>query len=210
MLHNHFLFLPFMAPPKQPTRGQQRVRSGLGLAFTSPIKRVDKRKTTTLVQPFGQEVKRRCLQSKLDNLLSRPRRRRDSENSPPTTPTPGPCEPESLLIDEGPSMLDVLPGIDIDIPPSDLDSPTSTSRRIVPNEKAHNLYKKWGDVIPTLVDPLLSYIASSTGTIDQPLSSIQSTCRISCVRSTSPVLCLFQDRKLGISVSSLSADLRIH
>ena len=194
-LHNHFLSsLPFMAPPKQPTRGQQRVRSGLGLAFTSPIKRLDKRKTTTLVQPFGQAVKRHCLQSKLHDLLLRPRYRR--ENSPSTAPTPGPCEPDPLLTDEGLSMLDVLPGMDVDIPPPDLDSPPSTSRRIVPNEKAHNLYKKWGDVIPTLVDSLLSYIASSTGTIDQPLLSIQSTCRrISCVRSTSPVLCLFQDRK---------------
>jgi hypothetical protein len=199
-----------MAPPKQPTRGQQRVRSGLGLAFTSPIKRVDKRKTTTLVQPFGQAVKRRCLQSKLDDLLSRPQRRRG--DSPPTAPTPGPREPEALLTDEGPSMLDVLPGIGVDILPSDLDpSPSpSTSRRIVPNEKAHNLYRKWGDVIPILVDPLLSYIESSTGTINQPLSFIQSTCRISCVRSTNPVLCLFQDRKLEICISSLSVDPRIH
>jgi hypothetical protein len=107
-------------------------------------------------------------------------------------------------------MLDVLPGIDIDILPSDLDSHTSTSRRIVPNEKAHNLYKKWGDVLPTWVDPLLSYIASSRGTIDQPLLSIQSMCHISCVRSTSPVLCLFQDHKLEISVSSLLVDFCIH
>ena len=128
-----------MVPPKQPTRGQQHIRSGLGLAFTSPIKWVNKRKTTMLIQPFGQAVKHHCLQSKLDNLLLRPRYRR--ENSPPTAPTPGPCKPDPLLTDEGPSMLDELPGMDIDI---DLDSPPSTSRQIVPNEKSHNLYKKWG------------------------------------------------------------------
>jgi hypothetical protein len=111
-------------------------------------------------------------------------------------------------------MLDVLLGMDVNILPPDLDSPPSTSRRIVPNEKAHNLYKKWGDVIPTLVDPLLSYIASSTGSIDQPLLSIQSTCRhISCVRSTSPVLCLFQDCKFRfVYLLSLliSAFVRLH
>jgi hypothetical protein len=201
-----------MAPPKQPMHGQQCIWSGLSLVFTSLIKQVNKRKTTMLVQPFGQVVKCRCLQSKLDDLLLRPQYQR--ENSPPTAPTPGPCKPDSLLTDEGPSMLDVLPGMDVDIPPPDLDLPPSTSRWIVPNEKAHNLYKKWGDVIPTLVNPLLSYIASSTGTINQPLLFIQSTCRrISCVRSTSPVLCLFQDHKLRfVYLLSLliSAFLRLH
>jgi hypothetical protein len=201
-----------MAPPKQPMCGQQRVWSGLSLVFTSLIKRVDKRKTTMLVQLFSQAVKRHCLQSKLGDLLLQPRYQR--ENSPPTAPTPGPCEPDPLLTDEGPSMLDVLLGMDINIPPPNLDSPPSMSRQIVPNEKAHNLYKKWGDVIPTLVDPLLSYIVSSTGTINQPLLSIQLTCRcISCVRSTSPVLCLFQDCKFRfVYLLSLliSAFVRLH
>jgi Proliferating cell nuclear antigen, C-terminal domain. len=55
-----FIFIRRYDMP-QPTRKQQRVTSGLGVAFSSPIKRGDKRKTTTYVAPLGQAPRRQRL-----------------------------------------------------------------------------------------------------------------------------------------------------
>lgn len=82
-------------------------------------------------------------------------------------------------------LEDILPSTPVDTP---------KTRRILPDSTALNLYKRWEEVLPTLVDPLLRYISSSTGVISQPVSALQSTCvEQLCERRTSTVLCLFHD-----------------
>ncbi|KAF8232839.1 hypothetical protein L208DRAFT_1423035 [Tricholoma matsutake] len=56
----------------------------------------------------------------------------------------------------------------------------------------YSLYAKWSQVIPTLTQPFLSYIATSTGTATQPLSSLQSKCMAECFRKSCTILGLFK------------------
>ena len=175
-----------MPPPKQPTCGQQSAStSGLGVAFSSPVKRSEKRKTTAYVLPLGRDIKRRRLQEKLRLLQSG-----QSEVSNPGSRLCPDTNSDADL--EVPTPLDELPGLPDDHPPLDLPK----TRRILPDQSAYSLYAKWSQVIPTLTPPFLSYIATSTGTATEPPSSLQSKCVAECFRKSCTILCLFQDREL--------------
>ena len=60
-----------MPPPKHPTRKEQPATTGLGLVFSSPCKRRDKKKSASVVSPLGRGVKRRRLQQELRELQAR-------------------------------------------------------------------------------------------------------------------------------------------
>jgi hypothetical protein len=173
-----------MPPPKQPTCGQQPASiSGLGVAFSSPVKRSEKRKTTAYVLPLGRDTKRRRLQEKLRLL--------QSGQSAVSNPGSRLCPDNSDAALDVPIPLDQLPDLPDDPLPLDLPK----TRRILPDRSAYSLYTKWSQVIPTLTQPFLSYIATSTGTATQPPSSLQSKCMAECFRKSYTILCLFQDRE---------------
>jgi len=125
-----------MPPPKQPTRGQQSAStSGLGIAFSSPIKCSKKRKTTAYMQPLGQDTKRHHLQEKLCQLQS----------GQSAVLNPG-------SLDNSDATLDVLIPLDQlpDLPDDPLPLDLPKTQCILPNKSTYNLYAKWSQVIPTL------------------------------------------------------------
>jgi hypothetical protein len=173
----------------QPTRGQQLATSGLGLAFSSPVKRSDKRKTTAYVVPLGQDTKRRRLEEKLRALQSGHCLAK-SEGSEVNIQAAEAQEEASDHMNELPG-----PGLvpDDDLP---LQSNSPKSRRVLPDKSAHSLFAKWSQVIPGLISPYLSYVAASTAAVTRPPSSLQSVCLRACEGKSSTILCLFQDREL--------------
>ncbi|KAF8224141.1 hypothetical protein L208DRAFT_1425851 [Tricholoma matsutake] len=200
-----------MVPPKHPMRAQQWHKPGLGLAFSSPVKHVDKKKTSTYVLPLGHDLKWHCLEVKMDALLNRT-----------VPPPPGEGSGSTLSHSDGPAnvalavppkdsdhgKLQHLPGPNLDHYPSSREG--RKSHRIVPDKKAYMLYQKWGEVILTLIDPYLSYLASSTGAITQPLISLQSQCLQSCTRKISTILCLFQGYFHKFDIGSCACQETIH
>lgn len=178
-----------MPPSKGPTRGRQLVTSGLGQPFTSPIRRRDKKKTTTLVEPIGQQLRVQCLEEKLAKLKRRERKEKVITHTDPPEHVDEPVDEPADEVDEGttPEIHLLEPFVDASQPP----------RRVLPDKSAHNLYTKWADVLPSLIDPLLHYITASTGKIQDPVSTLQSMCSnlTSCTRRTNTILCLYQDRE---------------
>ncbi|KAG6914811.1 hypothetical protein DXG01_015201 [Tephrocybe rancida] len=186
-----------MPPPKQPMRAQQPSTHGFGIAFTSPKKRRDKFKTSTVVNLFGrtQEISR--LRGVLDKL------KRRSEEAPVEEGIM-----EAVVVDESPAEIpepeapwDTLEEpIIVDDP---LPSPEFISssqhprppRRIVPNQSTKRQYSNWVDALERLVEPLLEYYSSSLGQIPERIVALRSRCRKSgnCIMKTNLVLCLFQD-----------------
>ena len=170
-----------MLPPKQPTHGQQPAStSRLGIAFSSPVKHSEKRKTTAYMQPLGQDTKRHHLQEKLCQLQS----------GQSAVLNPG-------SLDNSDATLDVLIPLDQlpDLPDDPLPLDLPKTQHILPYKSTYNLYAKWSQVIPTLTQLFLSYIATSTGTATQPSCSLQSKCMAKCFRKSCTILCLFQDHE---------------
>lgn len=176
-----------MPPPKFPTRAQQSTTSGLGQAFTSPVKRHARPDKQKLVAPIGRDAKRRRLQAELDALLN-PEKLLPPEQGPE----------RGLDIDNNlQSGLEALPFQDSPIENEDA---SPRPRRTLPDSAGINLYQRWQTVLPRLVDALLLFVSASTGQIVEPLTSLQTTCsKIGCVRKTNTVLCLFQNRESHIA-----------
>lgn len=169
------------ATSKQPTHGQQPASiSGLSVAFSSPVKHSEKRKTTAYVLPLGWDTKRHCLQGKLHLLQS----------GQSAVLNPG----SHLCPDNSNATLDVLIPLDQlpDLPDDPLPLDLPKTWHILHDKSTYSLYAKWSQVIPTLTQPFLSYIATSTGTATQPLSSLQSKCMAECFRKSCTILGLFK------------------
>lgn len=182
-----------MPKPKQPTRGQQPSTLGLGLLFASPTKRRNKKKTTTIVRPLGEPERRRELEKRLLEL-QKPRQA-PILNEPDAADvqmedTADPFTPDISEADVvAAEVLDL-----VNIQPFD-ESPRRP-RRVLPNKAANSLYNRWALVLPRLIEPSLSYVDQSTGTIPARVTSLATTCtRPQCPRKTTQVLCLFQDCK---------------
>ncbi|KAG5350945.1 hypothetical protein C0989_008543 [Termitomyces sp. Mn162] len=147
-----------MPPPKLLTRAQQPATLGLGRHFTSPIKRSNKAKTMTLVQPLGRREQIQRLQEKLDTLRKGrvqpcPTVSLESATSLTTEIDPTSANEPCLPFEEA---LDT----NFDVPQE-----TPRPRRIVPDQSAKNLYSAWSDALTRLVAPYLDYITSSTGNV---------------------------------------------
>jgi hypothetical protein len=177
-----------MMPSTRPTRGDQPSTSGLGLQFESPVKRRNKKKTTTYVIPPGNAAKRRRLLEKLEKLKA-----------------PQPVETRSPIVNEDhftPVADD--PALELAELPMHLADQSSIihpsqereqTRRTVPDQTANNLYDKWAQVLPSLIDPLLAYVTESMGNIVKLVTLLHCKCLKSCTLKTSKILCLFYDRK---------------
>lgn len=191
-----------MPPPKAPTRSQQLVTGGLGKHFTSPQKRRDKKKSTTYVEPIGQDTTVRLLKAKLEKLKrSHLERVQKVENlHDETTHVLGEGSELAVDIEVGGFEVEMDEGTIPDDPlhhelPHPLDD-HPPPRRVLPDGAATNLYQKWSVVLPRLIEPHLEYITASAGKALQPTTTLHTTCFSQCgPRRTSTVLCLFQDRE---------------
>jgi hypothetical protein len=168
---------------KRRTRAQQPSTLGLGQMFISPRKRFDKHKSKTFVVPIGQDAKRRRLAAQLQALLEETDDEKDNM-------------PDVIL--EEPVAFEMWN--DNPLPPSPQPLPrtvpdtTPKPRRILPDETAHKLYKKWDKELFKLVDPLLAYISRSCGKVVHPTTALETTClEPLCMRKTGVILCLFQN-----------------
>ena len=181
------------------TRAKQRIVSGLGQHYSSPIKKRDKKKTTQRVEVPGQGYRMRKALGKIAQLMS------ESKPEPPLSEsTPGECTSEtddipnfhSTALDD--QVMDNDPTFqpENEPQPSSHSSSQRSQRRQLPDTEATNLYAAWLDLLPSLVAPLLAYTTVSKG---QPISAIgdlRSSCeREWCVTKTTSIQCLYFDRE---------------
>ncbi|KAG2356993.1 hypothetical protein BDR07DRAFT_1491177 [Suillus spraguei] len=156
---------------------------GLGKHFVSPCKSQDKRKTQTLVNIPGMDIKRRKLALRMEALVN-------ASSTEPTT---------ALALDLTSSNIDMT--IDrlnnnsnkwvyesdhdkpeLQDPPfpnqCDRTQPIESQCRILPDKTSQKLYGNWMEVIPTLIEPLLAYpyLARMFGQPLEKSHSIISTC----------------------------------
>ena len=176
-----------------PERQRKSVTGRFGTLHVSPLKKQDKRKTSTIVTRLGHNVKLQSLRQKMATILA---------GKPPLACT---------------STLDPLPEPEweeVDMEVNDEDPPSTpanisqsqgtltaeaTTRRLLPSSSDHTYFDRWKKVMPSLVDPLISYIVSTNGQTLVPnlKGEIRSSCDNEfCARHTCQVLCLLLDRKL--------------
>lgn len=88
---------------------------------------------------------------------------------------------------------------DLELPNPEPDSgtvPTKSppkARRLHPDSAAHELYARWKEALPRLVDPLLSYMSASMGREHYVLKEPAMVCNnpASCGQESNKILCLF-------------------
>jgi hypothetical protein len=187
------------------TRARQPTTGGLGVHFVSPVKRRDKRKTTTVVQIPGHRLKRKTLLRELRALMHQ------SSPSPPLGDPFDSSMPLDTADDDNPNMPDAANVHDADNMHDAaahnqhmiLESNDTVMRRITPNEEAYSLYDRWTSLLPSLVDSLLSYDKTSMGNlVYHPASIIVHSCSVSsCSRKTTHMTSLYFDRMLLLLLS---------
>jgi hypothetical protein len=163
------------------TRNEQVVYPGLGKNYTSPERPGRRSKNQRLVSRPGQ-------QSKRDAIL---KRMRELDQRAQTVPS-------ELVQDvfDAPAIDSEMDWID---EPAEYSHnvPKDTPKRRKPRDHKSdtlNQYKAWKEIVPSLVEPLLSYIGRTTAgatpqSVDIPQCSHCDGSKIS------RVLCLFWDRK---------------
>lgn len=183
---------------RPPTRGSQPYTSGLGMVFSSPKKRRDKKKSTTFVTPIGSDMRKRHLLAKIERLKA------NQVEEPGTVDVleEGPLGEDSFMSQD--TTFNILSDnyqessawVDDEACVSQLET-TPKSRRLLPNTTADELYARWMAVLPRLVPLLTSYTIRTMGVPLEPITNIQASCMNpqTCVRKNTKILCLFVDRK---------------
>lgn len=176
----------------------QLVSSGLGQHFVSPWKPRDKRKTQTLVEFPGAELRRRRLLNKMQWLMNPTS---SPTGHPPTAPGSPSVEAEVNNMPDDLDFVDVG-SVEVEMSKeSSSDMPSNSEilpqkQHILPNKLAEALYGNWRKVIPTLVDPQLKYYTRTLGQALEKMHDVISACGThSCVQKTTNMLCLFFDSK---------------
>ena len=186
---------------RPPTRGSQLHTSGLGIVFTSPKKRRDKKKSTTFVAPIGSDMRQQHLLAKIQRLKAH------RIEEPTVDVLEGQLGEDSLMSQDAtfdtPSdnSQESSDWVDDGVCVSERDTTTTLkSRRLLPNTTTDELYARWMATLPRLVPSLTSYITRTTGVPLEPITNIQASCIDfqNCERKSSKILCLFVDRKLSI------------
>ena len=170
-----------------PKRQKQPVTGRFGTLVVSPLKKHDKRKTSTLVTRLGHGVKLQSLQNKMRSILA-------GKHKTNPAPIAGEWE-DDITIDEDalcmPNDLESQP-----MPVVVLPADKTVNRRVLPTASDHTLFNRWKELLPTLVDPLIAYKASTNGRKLTPKEEVKSLCNDeACSRHTKEVFCLFLDRK---------------
>ncbi|CAA7265927.1 unnamed protein product [Cyclocybe aegerita] len=199
-------------------RSQQPVTSGLGEIFVSPAKRRKSGKHMPASEALSTAGKREMLERRLRDLdtpaassnwtthanasepeLTNPSREGLCSNSSEFPPDEGnKCCPipevqsaDSDAMNLGREYLDP--------------SAFPNAKRTTPNDAAYTLYKRWSEVLPTLVDPLLFYINRTLGTkLPTVVSGIKPNCQKPniCSARNQDIVCLFSDRFENLVVHS--------
>lgn len=170
-----------------PKRQKQPVTGHFGTLVVSPLKRHDKRKTSELVTRLGHGAKLQSLQNKMQSILAGKHK---------TNPAPIADEWEDVVtIDED------VPCMSNDqeaepMPVAAFPADKAVNRRVLPTASDHTLFNRWKEVLPTLIDPLIAYKASTNGRKLAPKEEVKSLCNdAACSRHTKEVFCLFLDCK---------------
>jgi hypothetical protein len=170
------------------TRNKQTVYPGLGSNYLTPEKPGRRAKNQVLVSRPGQESKRNEILKKLRKLDEK-----KHEASP-------------VMSEDFQDVFgDVFEGPTADSEMDWEDEPTShynkvpeifPKRRKTRNLKADTIvqYNAWKALIPSLVEPLLSYIGGSSGNAT-PHNVDIAPCSLCAGTKTSRIMCLFWDRK---------------
>jgi hypothetical protein len=177
---------------KTQTRSQQPIIHGLGKHFTSPTKARDKRKTTVIVRPPGQESKRRRLLEKLQLL------RQPGPSSTSTSIANDSVQPpldETLPMDVDADGWEDIETAGLAQSKSPLSPGPKVPRRILPDSESTRLYTAWNSLLPSLVNSLITYISMSTGHVVTPAMDLCSKCEQLCAPKDIKILCLYFDRK---------------
>lgn len=178
-----------------PKRQRLPVAGKFGTLHISPLKKQDKRKTSTFVTRIGHDAKLESLRERMASILA-------GKAAIAAQPVPADPVPEEewedvnmeVVVEDSPSSSNAsVP--DISLPKN------ANPRRILPNSADHTVFDRWKKVMPTLVDPLIRYIVSTNGRGLVAKEEIKSPCTDeSCARHTSRMLCLFLDRKWFLNV----------
>jgi hypothetical protein len=194
---------------KQPTRGQQPYTSGLGKVFTTPTKRRNKHKSTTLVAPVGLDMRRKRLLNDIRRLKAFSSNTGPNPHSDATATLEGRSSEDDPTLELGSpshdndnfntSLEPISDGFDGGDVGNDLGPILATkNRRTLPDATAHELYNCWMARLPTLASSLSLYVTRTTGVPLEPIKELKSTCSTEregrCNRRTSTILCLFYDR----------------
>jgi len=170
------------------TRNKQTVYPGLGNNYLTPEKPGRRAKNKVLVSHPGQESKRNEILRKLREL---------DEKKHDTSP---------IMSEDPPDVFeDVFQGPTADSEMDWEDEPTSHHHQVpekVPKRrKTRDLkadtkvqYDAWKALIPSLVEPLLSYVGRSSGNATPHKVDI-APCSLCAGTKTSRIMCLFWDRK---------------
>ncbi|KAG2739058.1 hypothetical protein P692DRAFT_20756820 [Suillus brevipes Sb2] len=180
------------------TRKAQIVCSGLGQHFVSPRKARDKRKTQTLVALPGAQLKRRHLLAQMQRLMD-----------PTSSQTV--CSPRTTLGSPSGEADDMNIPNDFDFAGAedqtseevfserrtDIEA-SPRKRRILPDKSTDTLYANWQKLVPTLIDPQLSYYARTLGQALEKTHDVISACGThTCAYKRTNMLCLFFDSNLA-------------
>ncbi|KAG6810053.1 hypothetical protein H0H92_013548 [Tricholoma furcatifolium] len=158
-----------------PTRSQQPTSSKLGKQFTSPLKRRNKAKTTTYMDPIGRKEDISRLRSQVEALKRRASgvellsSRTDTwldgseSTSPPYHEPEAPADVNDVVCEE---TLPTPEYIDEALPAPDyIDEAERTPRRTQPNQTAKDLYTNWKNLLSRLVLPFMEYNSKTIGKI---------------------------------------------
>jgi hypothetical protein len=173
------------------TRNEQIVYPGLGKNYTSPERPGRRSKNQLLVSRPGQQSKRDAILKRMRDLDER-------------------AQNVSSVPSEHVHDVFDAPAVDsemdwIDEPIEEQDQPAEYSHNVPKDtpkrrkQRDHKLdtlnqYKAWKEIVPSLVEPLLSYIGSTTaGAAPQAVDIPQ--CPHCDGSKTSRILCLFWDRE---------------
>ena len=209
-------------PPKAGTRRAQPVTHGLGKHFESPQRPRDKQKTQVVVHVPGKASKRRHALARLAQLQSTSTgSSQDHELS---------CMGDSADYSDGVEdslwESEAIDPMDEEYIPSNDDhymeqdeqhvgkpqqqanesQPTTSNRRVHPDQPAEHLYNSWKSLVPTLVAPYLHYASRTLGKPLPPILPTLSLCNlVICIQKPTKILCLLFDRKLEI-ISGIESD----
>jgi hypothetical protein len=148
------------APPVQ-THAKQLTTGGLGIHFASPIKPRDEKKSSTIVHVPGYQSKRQTLLHEIDML-----KRRSSPSLTPEHATTSDMDITGDNTTSNDTANEGTIGCDQSITHK---SQAPVRRRTQPGEDAYALYDRWTSLLPSLIDPLLSYDKTSMRACFNPL-----------------------------------------
>jgi hypothetical protein len=184
----------------RPTRNRQLLAGGLGVHFTSPTKRRNKVKTTTIARNPGHDHKRRKALARLESLLN------------PSPPSPTNCvtaDGPSVEFNDDPYENIVMDAIDNSHPidstdpngsPHPNDRTPKTKRRVLPDAAALKLYQSWKSLLPSLVNSCLAYTTTSMGHLVQTVANVRTSCsNMQCTTKATQITCLYFDRKASLT-----------